>query len=79
MKITAMKKQMMKKNIVYPKNKKPRKKYYDDMDCNYDDIDDHIDDYADDEEFSENDNHNTENDEKCNKNKNNKKVIQKQK
>ena len=67
------------KYYVYPKNKKPRKKYYDDMDGDYDDVDDDIDDYTDDEEFIENDNYNNENDEKCNKNINNKKVIQEQK
>ena len=59
----------------YSKKKKPR--YYDDIDGDYDDVEDDNDDYANDEEFAESDNDNNDNDEKCNKNKNNKKVIQK--
>ena len=79
MKVVAMKKQMMKKNIMFiRKRKNQEKKYCDDTDADYDDVNDDIDDYADDKEFSENDNDNNDNDEKCNKNKN-KKVIQKQK
>ena len=79
MKVVAMKKQMMKKNIMFiRKRKNQEKKYCDDIDADYDDVNDDIDDYADDKEFSENDNDNNDNDEKRNKNKN-KKVIQKQK
>ena len=39
------------KYYVYSKKKKPREKYYHDIEGDYDDVDDDIDDYADDEEF----------------------------
>ena len=79
MKVAAMKKQTMKKNIMFIQKRKTKKKILWCIDGNYDDVDDDIDDYADDEEFSENDNDNNDNDEKHNKNKNNKKVIKIQK
>ena len=51
MKVVAMKKQKMKKNIIIIQKIKPREKYYGDIEEDYDDVDDDIDDYADDEEF----------------------------